>query len=82
MARLEVEDIHQALGYASWAMEEAALFSWNRCPSMKFLLNMNTPREVGLRLANHNHSCRHVADIGLAKASDTAIMNKLIARVK
>ena len=43
---------------------------------MKFLLNMNTPRDLGLRLANHNHSCRHVGDIGMAKASDTAIVEE------
>ena len=43
---------------------------------MRFLLNMNTPRELGLRLTDHGHSCRHVGDIGMAQASDTEIVEE------
>ncbi|HUY27654.1 MAG TPA: DUF5615 family PIN-like protein [Candidatus Binataceae bacterium] len=41
---------------------------------MKFLLNMNLPRELGRRLAALGHEWRHVADIGLARAADSAIL--------
>ncbi len=41
---------------------------------MKFLLNMNVPRELGRRLRAQGHECRHVADIGMAQASDVAIL--------
>lgn len=43
---------------------------------MKFLLNMNVPRELGRRLAAQGHGCRHVGDIGMAQASDVAIMEE------
>jgi len=41
---------------------------------VKFLLNMNLPRELGRRLAALGHEWRHVADIGLARAADSAIL--------
>lgn len=37
---------------------------------MKFLLNMNVPRELGKRLTVEGHECRHLGDIGMACASD------------
>lgn len=40
---------------------------------MKFLLNMNVPRELGKHLKAVGHECRHAGDIGLAQASDAAI---------
>lgn len=40
---------------------------------MRFLLNMNIPRELGRRLTDEGHDCRHVGDIGMAQASDLAI---------
>ncbi|MBC7265190.1 MAG: DUF5615 family PIN-like protein [Chloroflexi bacterium] len=43
---------------------------------MKFLLNMNVPRELGRRLAARGHECRHVGDIGMAQASDVAIIEE------
>lgn len=41
---------------------------------MKFLLNMNIPRELGPMLAVEGHQWRHAGDIGLARASDTVIL--------
>jgi predicted nuclease of predicted toxin-antitoxin system len=41
---------------------------------MKFLLNMNLPRQLGKQLAGAGHVCRHVGDIGMARASDTEIV--------
>ncbi|MFO7676345.1 MAG: DUF5615 family PIN-like protein [bacterium] len=41
---------------------------------MKFLLNMNLPRELGRRLATCGHTWRHVGDIGLAAAADEQIV--------
>lgn len=41
---------------------------------MKFLLNMNLPRELGRRLTMHGHASRHVGDLGMARASDAAII--------
>lgn len=41
---------------------------------MRFLLNMNAPPELGRRLAAEGHVCRHVRDISLARADDTAIL--------
>ncbi len=41
---------------------------------MKFLLNMNTPRALGVKLIAQAHACRHVGDIGMARASDTEIV--------
>jgi len=43
---------------------------------MRFLLNMNVPRELGRRLTAQGHECRHVGDIGMAQASDVAIMEE------
>ena len=47
---------------------------------MKFLLNMNVPRELGERLGAAGHSYRHAGDIGLAQASDSAIIAEATAR--
>ena len=41
---------------------------------MKFLLNMNIPRELGPMLAAEGHQWRHAGDIGLARAADTFIL--------
>jgi predicted nuclease of predicted toxin-antitoxin system len=43
---------------------------------MKFLLNMNVPRDLGRRLAAQGHECRHVGDVGMAQASDVAIVEE------
>jgi predicted nuclease of predicted toxin-antitoxin system len=43
---------------------------------MRFLLNMNVPRELGRRLAVEGHECRHVGDIAMAKASDLSVMEE------
>lgn len=43
---------------------------------MKFLLNMNTPRELGRRLTAKGHECRHVGNIGMSQASDVEIMEE------
>jgi len=43
---------------------------------MKFLLNMNLPRELGRRLIQHGYECRHAADIGLESASDDDILQE------
>lgn len=43
---------------------------------MKFLLNMNTPRELGRRLIAKGHECRHVGNIGMSQASDVEIMEE------
>jgi len=43
---------------------------------MRFLLNMNLPRELGRRLSSAGHACRHVGDIGMARASDAAIVEE------
>lgn len=43
---------------------------------MRFLLNMNVPRSLGRLLAARGHKCRHVGDIGMAQASDVAIMKE------
>lgn len=37
---------------------------------------MNVPRELGRRLNAVGHVYRHVGDIGMARASDTAIMEE------
>lgn len=47
---------------------------------MRFLLNMNVPRELGQRLAAAGHSYRHAGDIGLAQASDTDVIAEATAR--
>ncbi len=41
---------------------------------MKFLINMNLPRELGRRLSDIGHDCRHVGDVGLSDASDETIV--------
>jgi predicted nuclease of predicted toxin-antitoxin system len=41
---------------------------------VKFLLNMNLPRELARQLAASGHACRHAADIGLARAADSVIV--------
>lgn len=43
---------------------------------MRFLLNMNVPRELGRRLKAEGHECRHVGDMGMAQAGDVAIMEE------
>lgn len=43
---------------------------------MKFLLNMNVARELGRRLTAQGHTYRHVGDIGMARASDTVIVQE------
>jgi predicted nuclease of predicted toxin-antitoxin system len=43
---------------------------------MKFLLNMNIPRELGRRLTSKGHECRHVGDVGMSQASDVVIMEE------
>ncbi|MCL4534640.1 MAG: DUF5615 family PIN-like protein [Bacteroidetes bacterium] len=47
---------------------------------MKFLLDMNIPRALGVRLASRGHECRHVADIGMDRASDLAIVEEARAK--
>jgi predicted nuclease of predicted toxin-antitoxin system len=41
---------------------------------LKFLLNMNLPRELGRMLASVGHEWQHVADIGMARAADASIL--------
>jgi predicted nuclease of predicted toxin-antitoxin system len=41
---------------------------------LKFLLNMNLPRELGRMLASVGPGWRHVADIGMARAADAGIL--------
>ena len=43
---------------------------------MRFLLNMNVPRELGRLFAAKSYACRHVGDIGMARASDIAIIEE------
>lgn len=43
---------------------------------MNFLLNMNLPRELIRRFNDKGHKCRHVANIGMAQASDLAIVEE------
>lgn len=45
---------------------------------MKFLLNMNLPRELGKRLHRDGHAYRHAADIGLSRAEDTEIIREAV----
>lgn len=47
---------------------------------MRFLLNVNVPRELGKRLSAVGHQCRHAADIGMARKNDTAIMEEARAK--
>jgi predicted nuclease of predicted toxin-antitoxin system len=37
---------------------------------------MNVPRQLGRQLTNQGHLCRHVGDIGMARAQDTAIIEE------
>ena len=41
---------------------------------MKVLLNMNLPRRLRTQLVEAGHECRHVGDIGMASATDLAII--------
>lgn len=41
---------------------------------MRFLINMNLPRELGRRLEELGHEWRHVGDIGMAEAADDAVV--------
>ena len=43
---------------------------------MKFLLDMNLRREFRQLLQQEGHSCRHVGDIRMARASDTSIIEE------
>ena len=43
---------------------------------MKFLMNMNIPRELCRLLESKGHECRHAGDIGLAKADDPEIVKE------
>jgi predicted nuclease of predicted toxin-antitoxin system len=43
---------------------------------MRFLLNMNVPRELGRRLIAEGHECRHAGDIGMARATDVGVMEE------
>lgn len=43
---------------------------------MRFLLNMNVPRQLGQYLTAKGHECRHVGDIGMARASDLTIVEE------
>jgi predicted nuclease of predicted toxin-antitoxin system len=43
---------------------------------MRFLLNMNVPRELATRLRAKGHECRHVGDLGMAQASDKEIVEE------
>jgi predicted nuclease of predicted toxin-antitoxin system len=42
---------------------------------MKFLLNMNVPRELGRLLSQAGHEIRHVGDIGLSSAEDALVVD-------
>lgn len=41
---------------------------------MKFLLNMNVPPALGSLLASDGYEWRHVADLGMSRAPDAAIL--------
>ena len=41
---------------------------------MKFLVNMNVPRDLGRQLAASGHEVRHAGDVGLAQAPDTQMV--------
>lgn len=42
---------------------------------MRFLINMNLPRELGRRLAEIGHEWRHVGDIGMAESDDADVVS-------
>jgi predicted nuclease of predicted toxin-antitoxin system len=41
---------------------------------MNFLLNMNVNRDMAAQLKKRGHVCRHVGDIGMARATDSEIV--------
>jgi len=43
---------------------------------MRFLLDLNVPRELGRRLDAEGHECRHLGDIGMAQASDVEVVEE------
>jgi len=43
---------------------------------MRFLLNMNLPRQLGKRLTKAGHPSRHVGDLGMACADDLEIVEE------
>ncbi|MBI4703706.1 MAG: DUF5615 family PIN-like protein [Deltaproteobacteria bacterium] len=45
---------------------------------MNLLLDMNLSRDLGIRLEQHGHRCRHVAAIGMARAGDAEIMAEAV----
>ena len=47
---------------------------------MKFLINMNLPRDLRRQLGALGHQCRHVGDIGMAESLDVAIMSEAKAQ--
>jgi uncharacterized protein (DUF433 family) len=59
---LEQEDIYRSLGLCRLGNGRTACLPHGSSDSMKFLLNMNMPRELGRRLAAREHEWRHVRD--------------------
>lgn len=47
--------------------------------SVRFLLDMNLPRSLARLLLNDGHAARHVADLGLDRATDAEIVE--VARI-
>ncbi len=47
---------------------------------MKFLLNMNIPPALGPLLVSDGHEWQHVANLGMARASDAAILAQAKSR--
>lgn len=47
---------------------------------MRFLLNMNLPRELGERLGALGHEARHAGDAGLGRAADKTIVAEARAK--
>lgn len=47
---------------------------------MKFLLDMNLPRELGSRLLEIGHEARHAGDAGLAMAADMVILREALSQ--
>jgi predicted nuclease of predicted toxin-antitoxin system len=43
---------------------------------MKFLLNMNIPRDLGKWLSGEGHECRHLSDIGMYKVSNLEVVEE------
>jgi predicted nuclease of predicted toxin-antitoxin system len=46
---------------------------------MRFLVDAQLPPALARWLASQNHEAQHVADIGMAEASDTAIWEKAMS---